>query len=85
MMRGLEHHPYEERLRDLGLSSLDKRRLKGYLINAYKYLKDRSQVDGARLFVVVPSGRKRASGHKLENMQLHLNMKKNNFILRVTD
>jgi len=72
----------------------EARRLKGDLINEYKYLKeDGRQMGEARLFLVVCKDGTRSTGLKLEyrkfstNMQKNFstNMQKNFFMVRMTE
>ena len=62
MTGDLEHLPCEERLRDLGLFSFAKRKLRGDFITVYKYLRSRRQADVTGLFSVVQRDRKRGNG-----------------------
>ena len=64
MIRWQEHLSYEERLRELGLFSLDKRRLQGDLIAALQYLKEVYEQEGEWLFMRVDSDRTREYGFK---------------------
>ena len=66
MTRGLEHLPYKDRLRELGLFSPEKRRLQGDHRMAFQYLKGVYRKAGEGLFRRAGSDRTRKSGFKLE-------------------
>ena len=85
MIKGLEHLSYEDRPREPGLFSLEKRRLRLDLINVYKYLRGGCREDEASLFLVVPSEKTRVNRHKLKHRKFQLNMRGYFFTVRVTE
>ncbi|KFW00326.1 hypothetical protein N327_10820, partial [Fulmarus glacialis] len=83
MIRGLECLSYEERLRELGLFSLGKRRFQGDLTAAFQYLKGAYKKDSGQLCRKACCDRTRGNGFKLKEGRFRLDIRQKFFTMRV--
>ncbi|KFP65370.1 hypothetical protein N322_03806, partial [Cariama cristata] len=83
MMRGLEQLSYEDRLRELGSFSLEKKRFQGDLIATFQYLKGAYKKAEEGLCTGTCRCRTKGNGFKLEEGRYRLDVSKKFFTLRV--
>ncbi|KFQ19872.1 hypothetical protein N332_11622, partial [Mesitornis unicolor] len=85
MIRRLEHLPYKDRLKELGLFSREKRRLQGDLIAAFQFLKRSYRKAGEGLFTRAGSDRMRGNEgrFKLEEGRFKLDIRNKLFTVKV--
>ena len=75
MIRGLKHLSYEDRLRDLGLFSLEKRSFQGKFIVAFQYLKGAYRKAGEGLFRKAYSNWIRGNVFKLDEDRFRVDIR----------
>ncbi|KFV48635.1 hypothetical protein N341_08047, partial [Tyto alba] len=82
MIRRLENFPYEDRLRQLELFSLEKRSLQGDLVAVFQYIKGAYRKDGEGLFIRECNDRIRGNGFKLKEGRFRVEIRKKFFTVR---
>ena len=78
----MENLCYKERLRELGLFSLQKRTLRGDLFAAFQYLKRAFKKSGKRLFTRAWSDRTKGNGFELKESRFGLGIRRKFLVVR---
>ncbi|XP_066035376.1 triadin isoform X8 [Chamaea fasciata] len=80
---GLEHISYEDKLREMGQFSLEKRRVRGYLITVFQYLKGACKTAKEGVLASACSDKTRENGFKLKEAGFSLDIREKVFTVRV--
>ena len=82
LLRGLS---YEERLNELGLYSLEFRRMRGDLIETYKMMNGMDRIEVERLFPLKKDSRTRGHSLKIKGGRFRTELRRNFFTQRVVN
>ena len=83
MIHGIRNLPYEDRLKSLNLHSLERRRVRGDLIEVFKWVKGFNKGDLNKVLILKEQGRTRTNGYKLDKFRFMKDVGKNWFTNRV--
>ena len=85
MIHGIRNLNYKDRLKRLQLHSLERRRVRGDLIEVFKWIKGFNKGDINKVLLVSTSNRTISNGYKLEKFRFRKEIGKNWFTNRVVD
>ena len=85
MISELRHLSYDQRLHKLGLISLEKRRIRGDLIQAFKIIKGFDKINMSKFFTLSVGSRTRGHSFKLSKNRARLELRRNFFSQRVVN
>ena len=84
MVKGLKKLPYETRLKRLGIYTLERRRLRGDLIETFKILTGKERIDFKKFFELADATSwLRGHSLKLYKPKCHTTLRQNFFSIRV--
>ncbi len=83
LVRGLRHVPYEERLRQLNIFSLERRRLRADLILSFKIFKGEVDLNPSEFFLHPPQAGLRGHAYRLLQGPSRLRRRSGAFSVRV--
>ena len=85
LVHGFNKMSHEQRLKALGLYSLQRRRLRGDLIETYKILTGKDKIKSDQLFQKATTTEIRGHSLKLYKKSSRLELRKHSFSQRITD